>query len=408
MPLSTFSKVDVDNIDMSEYEDEKKPEPVDPTQGMVPEGMYPGPPGGAPLGMGGGFDMGDGLPDDYPGAMSMDEFHLNACQERDVGKTFTVSKGNKTIKKKLLAAGSGFDNPKETWEVELRYTGRVAGDGGAVFDGDHAENARRLTMGDGALPSGAWKAVRTMLVGEKCLVTLQPEAAFGDDGDAARGVGGGAVVEYEVELVKMVEVSTLGGGLIEKKLIQKGDGWETPQDGAEVSVTFRGELLDGTPFQPEGVFHYIAGDKAIPSFWGAAVSNKMKKGEVAELVVQPQARNSAAQFGAILERHSTDAPPSVRRWRLATRATRRSACRPPPPSGCTSLSTAGFLPTTSRRQRTAAPSSARSSRPRTRGSGRLTSSSATSTTWCVRRAGRARARRRARSSPAGRSPPSRR
>ena len=309
MPLSTFSKVDVDNIDMSEYEDEKKPEPVDPTQGMVPEGMYPGPPGGAPLGMGGGFDMGDGLPDDYPGAMSMDEFHLNACQERDVGKTFTVSKGNKTIKKKLLAAGSGFDNPKETWEVELRYTGRVAGDGGAVFDGDHAENARRLTMGDGALPSGAWKAVRTMLVGEKCLVTLQPEAAFGDDGDAARGVGGGAVVEYEVELVKMVEVSTLGGGLIEKKLIQKGDGWETPQDGAEVSVTFRGELLDGTPFQPEGVFHFIAGDKAIPSFWGAAVSNKMKKGEVAELVVQPQAsaraQLPAAQFVGAIRRNSS-------------------------------------------------------------------------------------------------------
>ena len=337
MPLSTFSKVDVDNIDMSEYDEdnEKKPEPVDPTQGMVPEGMYPGPPGGAPLGMGGGFDMGDGLPDDYPGAMSMDEFHLNACQERDVGKTFTVSKGNKTIKKKLLAAGSGFDNPKETWEVELRYTGRVAGDGGAVFDGDHAENARRLTMGDGALPSGAWKAVGTMLVGEKCLVTLQPEAAFGDDGDAARGVGGGAVVEYEVELVKMVEVSTLGGGLIEKKLIQKGDGWETPQDGAEVSVTFRGELLDGTPFQPEGVFHYIAGDKAIPSFWGAAVSNKMKKGEVAELVVQPQAsraRNSRRRnsSGAILRRNSvlTLLPLCADGvWRRGRRGARRAAVR---------------------------------------------------------------------------------
>ena len=331
MPLSTFSKVDVDNIDMSEYE--KKPEPVDPTQGMVPEGMYPGPPGGAPLGMGGGFDMGDGLPDDYPGAMSMDEFHLNACQERDVGKTFTVSKGNKTIKKKLLAAGSGFDNPKETWEVELRYTGRVAGDGGAVFDGDHAENARRLTMGDGALPSGAWKAVGTMLVGEKCLVTLQPEAAFGDDGDAARGVGGGAVVEYEVELVKMVEVSTLGGGLIEKKLIQKGDGWETPQDGAEVSVTFRGELLDGTPFQPEGVFHFIAGDKAIPSFWGAAVSNKMKKGEVAELVVQPQAsarnvrrRHSSAPFsGAIQLTILPLCADGV--WRRGRRGARRAALR---------------------------------------------------------------------------------
>ena len=104
----------------------------------------------------------------------------------------------------------------------------------------------------------------------------------------------------------MVEVSTLGGGLIEKKLIAKGDGWETPQDGAEVSVTFRGELLDGTPFQPEGVFHFIAGDKAIPSFWGAAVSNKMKKGEVAELVVQPQAsaQLSAAQFFGGIRRNS--------------------------------------------------------------------------------------------------------
>ena len=39
-----------------------------------------GPPGGAPLGMGGGFDMGDGLPDDYPGAMSMDEFE-SGCKK---------------------------------------------------------------------------------------------------------------------------------------------------------------------------------------------------------------------------------------------------------------------------------------------------------------------------------------
>ena len=73
-----------------------------------------------------------------------------------------------------------------------------------------------------------------------------------------------------------------------------------------MSVTFRGELLDGTPFQPEGVFHFIAGDKAIPSFWGAAVSNKMKKGEVAELVVQPRRAGARATLGrAILRRNSS-------------------------------------------------------------------------------------------------------
>lgn len=228
--LTTFSKVDVSKIDFSEFEEEEdKP---DPHKGKTPF------PNGISLP---GIGRYDPYSDDDNagagglGATEWKNIQATACEERDVGKWFDCSGGANTVMKKLVAAGTGcLDNPRQGWEASIRYTAKVVD--GVAFDTQHATEPRHYTLGSGELPRGIETALRSYREGERAIVRLQPEVAFGVLGDTTRGVPADAEVEYDLEMLKMFEVSTLLDGAIRKTVLQRAaqHDWDRPRERAEV------------------------------------------------------------------------------------------------------------------------------------------------------------------------------
>ena len=100
--LTTFSKVDVDKMDLDEYPELKEEPPKEQggpggmgdMQGMMGMGGMPGM-GDMQDMMGGGMGM-DGM-HGMPGmgATDFDEWKLSAIEKSDVGKTFDCSRGDK-------------------------------------------------------------------------------------------------------------------------------------------------------------------------------------------------------------------------------------------------------------------------------------------------------------------------
>ena len=102
---------------------------------------------------------------------------------------------------------------------------------------------KRITLGQGMLPSGVELGIQTMRGEEVALIAVQPAKAFGSKGDASRGVPPNAVVEYQVTLLKILEMTVLSKGKLTKYRLERGTGWEKPADDAEVLQCSRVHLL---------------------------------------------------------------------------------------------------------------------------------------------------------------------
>ena len=141
-----FSKVNVDRIDPSEYEDEAetqarltkketaivkaKPttlsgwDPETKTQSILTEEQ---------------MEQGAGM-----GAIDLDHWKVTSMTKKDLGTTMDASHGSRTVMKKLVEVGSGTTNPHPPAQVMLTYVGRVRDpedpDGaGLLFDEAHWE-----------------------------------------------------------------------------------------------------------------------------------------------------------------------------------------------------------------------------------------------------------------------------
>ncbi len=293
-----FSKVDPDQMDPSLFEDEKVP--VEPGQGVLP------PPNpvrdmGLKGGMGGcgGLDLPvgvDGTDDGSHGTASSgrkwaeNEDHWKVCamQKNDEGTELDASKGAGLVMKKLVRAGTGYENPQDKWIAGVKYTARVVG-ADEPFDARHATEELRFVVQECPLPAGFRMALSTMCRGEVSEATVSSEVAYGA-GDADLGVAAGAFVLWTIELCTLQQVDEFYGGMVVKRILTPGDGWECLMDEYEARVTWKGELADGTVFREEESFEFcVATDQILAPWWRMAVSRSMKKGELAELTVKPEA-----------------------------------------------------------------------------------------------------------------------
>jgi len=190
------------------------------------------------------------------GDMEDDEFDVEEDMnkhmgENMIGETVDISatKGAGDVRKKLITPGLGYDNPMAPYDVAIKYTGRVAG-AEAPFDTKHAEEPLCFEMPrddePAPVPAGVCRAIRTMLKGEKVLVTLTPAVAFGAEGDATLGVPPDATVEYELELVEYWKVEKSQDGLVRIKTVMDARTWEIFEDGSEVFFAYEAKLADGT------------------------------------------------------------------------------------------------------------------------------------------------------------------
>ena len=61
-----------------------------------------------------------------------------------------------------------------------------------------------ITVGDGELPEGLERGLEKIKKGQNAVITLAPQYAYGEAGDAALGVPGGATVQFSVQISDVV------------------------------------------------------------------------------------------------------------------------------------------------------------------------------------------------------------
>ncbi|GFZ13341.1 rotamase FKBP 1 [Actinidia rufa] len=195
--------------------------------------------------------------------------------------------------KKILAEGEKWENPKDMDEVLVKYEARLE-DGTLVAKSDGVE----FTVKEGYFCPALAKAVKTMKKGEKVLLTVKPQYAFGEKGKAALGDEGAippnATLEITLELVSWKTVTEVTDDKkVIKKTLKEGEGYERPNEGAIVKLKLIGKLQDGTVFLKKGhdndeqLFEFKMDEEQVIEGLDKAVM-KMKKGEVALLIVAPE------------------------------------------------------------------------------------------------------------------------
>mmetsp|Transcript_3345 Transcript_3345/g.3897 ORF Transcript_3345/g.3897 Transcript_3345/m.3897 type:complete len:108 (+) Transcript_3345:355-678(+) len=104
------------------------------------------------------------------------------------------------VVKEIIKEGNG-QKPSQGQEVEVHYTGTLTD--GSVFDSSHKRNRPfKFVVGIGQVIRGWDEGVLTMSVGEKAMLRITSDYAYGP-----RGAGGvippNADLNFEVELLRL-------------------------------------------------------------------------------------------------------------------------------------------------------------------------------------------------------------
>ncbi|KAF3456703.1 hypothetical protein FNV43_RR01357 [Rhamnella rubrinervis] len=212
------------------------------------------------------------------------------------------------IFKKILVEGEKWENPKDLDEVFVKYEAKLE-DGTLISKSDGVE----FTVGEGHFCPALAKAVKTMKKGEKVLLTVKPQYAFGETGRPAAGDEGAvppnATLLITLELVSWKTVTDISKDKkVLKKTLKEGEGYERPNDGAVVQVKLIGKLHDGTIFTKKGhneePFEFKIDEEQVIDGLDKAVKN-MKKGEIAAVTIHPDYAFESPQELAIVPANST-------------------------------------------------------------------------------------------------------
>ncbi|XP_022991333.1 peptidyl-prolyl cis-trans isomerase FKBP62-like [Cucurbita maxima] len=194
------------------------------------------------------------------------------------------------IFKKILTEGDKWDNPKDLDEVLVNFEAKLE-DGTLVAKADGVE----FTVGDGYFCPAVARAVKTMKIGEKALLTVKPQYGFGEKGKPASSNEGAvppnASLNITLELVSWKTVSEVTPDKkVIKKILKEGEGYEKPNDGAIVKVKLTGKLGDGNVFLRKGYddgeepFEFKTDEEQVIDGLDKAVAT-MKKGEIALVTI---------------------------------------------------------------------------------------------------------------------------
>ncbi|CAI9776600.1 unnamed protein product [Fraxinus pennsylvanica] len=196
--------------------------------------------------------------------------------------------------KKILTEGEKWENPKDLDEVLVKYEAQLE-DGTVIAKSDRTE----FTVGEGHFCPALAKAVKTMKKGEKVLLTVKPQYAFGEKGkpasDGAGAVPPNATLNITLELESWKTVSNVTDDKkVVKKTLKEGEGYDRPNEGAVVKLKLIGKLEDGTVFIKKGhgekeddLFEFKTDEEQVIEGLDRAVM-AMKKGEVALVTITPE------------------------------------------------------------------------------------------------------------------------
>ncbi|QDZ21454.1 FKBP-type peptidyl-prolyl cis-trans isomerase [Chloropicon primus] len=216
------------------------------------------------------------------------DMDLADLEEFNVGEEKNVTNDG-GVKKKVLKKGQGYKRPEKGDKVFVHYVGTLLD--GTKFDSSRDKgDPFTFELKAGRVIKGWDEGVATMTKGELCVLTCEPQYAYGDRGFPPT-IPANATLQFEVELLSWESTKDItGDGGIIKTVVEEGKSWEQPKDKDEVTVEYKiFHNKEEVASSPQGGIEFVAGDEAnsdcvIPAFSKCVTT--MKKGEVAKLSIQ--------------------------------------------------------------------------------------------------------------------------
>ncbi|KAJ3188786.1 hypothetical protein HDU85_004500 [Gaertneriomyces sp. JEL0708] len=175
-----------------------------------------------------------GAPPKIPANATL-EFEVELLDWKSVN---SLTPDGRVILRMIKKDESAWSTPKEGWEVVMDYklTATVAGEEKLVEE----KKDVRFTLGEeqpfGSPSTHITAAVKKFKKGERGILTIASEYAYGHEGDSVRGIPPDATLKYDISLIRWHEIEQLGKTSIVKKILTEGNGWERPQLGSTVEI----------------------------------------------------------------------------------------------------------------------------------------------------------------------------
>ncbi|XP_023215754.1 peptidyl-prolyl cis-trans isomerase FKBP4-like [Centruroides sculpturatus] len=206
--------------------------------------------------------------------------------KEDEGIDITPSQDGGVLKK-IIREGTGEESPSTGEKVFAHYVGKLLD--GTVFDSSKERGLFEFTLGKGSVIK-AWDiGIATMKKGEIALLTCKPEYAYGKAGSPPK-IPPDATLIFEIELHdwNWEDLSSSQDGGIQRKIIEKGEGYATPNDGASVEVHLIGKCNDKV-FEDREV-NFIIGEGSESNILESIehALQKFKKGEKSLIKLKPK------------------------------------------------------------------------------------------------------------------------
>ncbi|CAN6457448.1 unnamed protein product [Victoria cruziana] len=197
------------------------------------------------------------------------------------------------IIKKIVYPGQRDQKPGDLDEVKVKYEARLV-DGTVIARSP--EEGIDFHVKEGHFCLAISRAIKSMAIGEKAILTVGPQYAFGECGRDTVGqyssVPPNATLNIDIEVLSFKQVvDVMGDSYVLKKVLREGESLDTPNDGAVVHVRYRGMLEDGAIFenigfdQEEGASFLIDEGQVIPGLDRTFAT--MKKGELSTVTIKP-------------------------------------------------------------------------------------------------------------------------
>jgi len=194
--------------------------------------------------------------------------------------------------KEIITAGKSEGKPMTGDVVTVHYVGKLTD--GSGFDSSRERGEKfNFNLGKGEVIKGWDIGVATMTIGERCTLYIKSDYGYGDTGSPPK-IPGGATLVFDVELFdfKGEDITKDKDGGVVKRLKEKGEGYDNPNDGAMVEISLVGWKSDGTLFDDRSneTLQFELGeglDHHLPR--GVELSlEKMKRQEKAEVTIRNQ------------------------------------------------------------------------------------------------------------------------
>lgn len=193
----------------------------------------------------------------------------------------------KVFKEIKRPAANPEDKPWKGDKVLVHYVGTL--EDGSQFDSSRTRDGKfSFTLGKGEVIKGWDFGIATMAKGELAVFTIHSDFAYGDVGSPPR-IPGGATLTFEVELFEFEgeDISPDKDKSITRRIKTAGEGFDHPNDGANVNVEIIGYNSKGEFDKRDLSFVFGEGcEIQVPKGVEMALE-KMKRKEEAQICIVP-------------------------------------------------------------------------------------------------------------------------